>query len=103
MIAHSEILPEKQVILDELLFRLEAVMTAQDKKYVLMNAPKTALPDILEVLPGIKSPTILPLAEENWCSIHTVVEEGCFWQIISNLKEAGAQDILVLPIEKMIL
>lgn len=103
LIADPLLSPEKQAILDELLFRLEAVMIAQDKKYVLMNAPKAALPAILEVLPGVKSPTILPLADEEWCSIHTVVDEGRFWKIISSLKAAGAQGILVLPIEKMIL
>lgn len=103
LIASPQLSPEKQEILDQLLFRLEAVMVAQNKKYVLMNAPKSALADILKVLPGIKSPTVLPLAEEEWCSIHTVVDEKRFWGIISNLKAAGAQGILVLPIEKMIL
>lgn len=103
LIANPNITPEKKAILDDLLFRLEAVMVAQDKKYVLMNAPKSALPAILAVLPGVKSPTILPLADEDWCSIHTVVDEARFWQIITNLKEAGAQGILVLPIEKMVL
>ena len=103
LIASPQLSAEKQAILDDLLFRLEAVMVAQDKKYVLMNAPRTALPAILEVLPGIKSPTVLPLADEDWCSIHTVVDEGRFWNIISSLKAAGAQDLLVLPIEKMIL
>ncbi len=94
---------EKREILDELLFRIKAVRSAEDKKYVLMNAPKDKLNEIISVLPGIKSPTIMPLADENWCSIHTVLEEKRFWEIIGQLKEKGAQGILVIPIEKMIL
>ena len=74
-----------------------------DKRYVLMNAPKECVEQIVAVLPGVKSPTIMPLAQEGWCSIHTVLDEQCFWEIIGRLKEAGAQGILVLPIEKMIL
>lgn len=94
---------EKQSILQELLFRISSVMSAADKKYVLMNAPREAVDAIVGVLPGIKSPTIMPLAQEGWCSIHTVLDEECFWDIIGRLKTAGAQGILVLPIEKMIL
>lgn len=94
---------EKHQILNEMLFRFEAVRSAQDKKYVMMNAPKEKLKNIIEVLPGIKSPTIIPLADENWCSIHTVLDEKRFWEIIGKLKELGAQGILVTPIEKMIL
>lgn len=94
---------DKREILDELLFRIKAVRSAEDKKYVLMNAPKYKLNEIISVLPGIKSPTIMPLADENWCSIHTVLEEKRFWEIIGQLKEKGAQGILVIPIEKMIL
>ena len=94
---------EKHQILNEMLFRFEAVRSAQDKKYVMMNAPKDKIKDITEVLPGIKSPTIIPLADEEWCSIHTVLDEKCFWEIIGKLKELGAQGILVTPIEKMIL
>ncbi len=94
---------EKREILDELLFRIKAVRSAEDKKYVLMNAPKDKLNEIISVLPGIKSPTIMPLADENWCSIHTVLEEKRFWEIIGQLKDKGAQGILVIPIEKMIL
>lgn len=92
----------KREILQELLFRIEAVKSAEDKKYVLMNAPKDQVDAILAVLPGIKSPTVMPLADEAWCSIHTVLDEKCFWEIIGQLKQAGAQGILVLPIEKMI-
>ena len=90
-------------ILNEMLFRFEAVRSAQDKKYVMMNAPKAKVQEITEVLPGIKSPTIIPLADEEWCSIHTVLDEKRFWEIIGKLKELGAQGILVTPIEKMIL
>lgn len=94
---------QKYQILNEMLFRFEAVRSAQDKKYVMMNAPKDKIDAITEVLPGIKSPTIIPLADENWCSIHTVLDEKRFWEIIGKLKELGAQGILVTPIEKMIL
>lgn len=94
---------QKHQILNEMLFRFEAIRSAQDKKYVMMNAPKDKIDAITEVLPGIKSPTIIPLADENWCSIHTVLDEKRFWEIIGKLKELGAQGILVTPIEKMIL
>lgn len=94
---------EKHSILNEMLFRFEAVRSAVDKKYVMMNAPKARLKEIVDVLPGIKSPTIIPLADEEWCSIHTVLDEKRFWNIIGKLKELGAQGILVTPIEKMIL
>lgn len=94
---------EKHRILNEMLFRFEAVRSAQDKKYVMMNAPKDKIEAITNVLPGIKSPTIIPLADEHWCSIHTVLDEKRFWEIIGKLKELGAQGILVTPIEKMIL
>ena len=94
---------EKRAILDELIFRIEAVKAAEDKKYVLMNVPTDRLKEITEVLPGIKSPTIMPLATEGWSSVHTVLDQKCFWEIIGKLKAIGAQGILVLPIEKMIL
>ena len=103
LIAHKNLPEEKRAILEQLLFRMDAVMTAADKRYVLMNAPKACVEEIVAVLPGIKSPTIMPLAQEDWCSIHTVLDEQCFWEIIGKLKEAGAQGILVLPIEKMIM
>lgn len=94
---------EKHNILNEMLFRFEAVRSANDKKYVMMNAPKSRINEIVGVLPGIKSPTIIPLADDEWCSIHTVLDENRFWDIIGKLKELGAQGILVSPIEKMIL
>ena len=90
-------------ILKELLFRIGAVKAAEDKKYVLMNVPADKVKDIIEVLPGIKSPTVMPLATEGWSSVHTVLDEKRFWEIIGKLKAIGAQGILVLPIEKMIL
>ena len=103
LIGNRNMNEEKHKILNEMLFRFEAVKSAQDKKYVMMNAPKQRLSDIIAVLPGIKSPTIIPLADEEWCSIHTVLDEKRFWEIIGKLKDLGAQGILVAPIEKMIL
>ena len=111
VVMHSEALlignwrmdEEKHDILNEMLFRFEAVRSAQDKKYVMMNAPKDKLKEITEVVPGIKSPTISPLSDPNWCAIHTVLDEKHFWEIVNKLKELGAQGILVSPIEKMIL
>lgn len=94
---------EKHNILNEMLFRFRAVRSAQNKKYVMMNVPKDQIVAITEVLPGVKSPTIIPLSDSNWCAIHTVIEEKRFWEIIGQLKELGAQGILVTPIEKMIL
>ena len=94
---------EKHNILNEMLFRFEAVRSADGKKYVMMNAPKNRLKEIIDVLPGMKSPTIIPLADDERCSIHTVLDEKRFWEIIGKLKELGAQGILVTPIEKMIL
>ncbi len=93
----------KRATLDELLFRIGAVRQAEDKKYVRMNVPRERLEEIIAVLPGLKSPTIIPLADKEWCSVHTVLEERRFWEIIGRLKELGAQGILVTPIEKMIL
>ena len=93
----------KKAILDELLFRIEAVKSAEDKKYVLMNVPSDKVKDVVAVLPGAKSPTVMPLAQEGWSSVHTVIDESRFWEIISRLKELGAQGILVVPVEKMIL
>lgn len=103
LIGHKNLSPEKKEILQELLFRIEAVKAAEDKKYVLMNAPTDRLKEIIEVLPGVKSPTIMPLATEGWSSVHTVLDEKRFWEIIGKLKALGAQGILILPIEKMIL
>lgn len=93
---------EKQAVLDELLFRIEAVKEAENKKYVLMNVPREKLQAVLAILPGIKSPTILPLADENWCSVHSVLEEKKLWTCINALKAVGATGILVLNIEEMV-
>jgi ATP phosphoribosyltransferase len=94
---------EQLKVLDQLLFRIRAVRKAKNNKYVLLNAPNHALDKIIALLPGMKSPTVLPLAEEGWSSVHSVLSEDEFWEKIEKLKEAGAQGILVVPIEKMIL
>lgn len=103
LIGNKQLDAEKRKTLDEMLFRFAAVRSAEDKKYVRMNAPKSRLQDIIDVLPGLKSPTVIPLADEEWCSVHTVLDQKRFWEIIGKLKEMGAQGILVTPIEKMIL
>ena len=103
LIGNKNLTDEKKEILNELLFRIEAVKAAEDKKYVLMNIPTEKLNEIIEVLPGMKSPTVMPLAQEGWSSVHTVLDQKCFWEIIGKLKALGAEGILVLPIEKMIL
>ena len=103
LIANKSLTAEKQAILDDLLFRIEAVKAAEDKKYVLMNVPSERLEEIIAVLPGAKSPTVMPLATPGWNSVHTVIDEKRFWEVISQLKALGAQGILVIPIEKMIL
>ncbi|MCD7916754.1 MAG: ATP phosphoribosyltransferase [Tannerellaceae bacterium] len=103
LIANNELSREKQEILDELLFRFEAIQAAECKKYVLLNAPKDKLSEIVEMLPGMKSPTITPLADEGWVSVQTVITEKHFWEIIGKLKTLGAEGILIIPIEKMIL
>ena len=103
LIGNKHLSEEKRLILEEMLFRFKAVKNAEDKKYVRMNAPKARLKEIISVLPGLKSPTIIPLADEEWCSVHTVLDQKQFWEIIGKLKDMGAQGILVTPIEKMIL
>jgi ATP phosphoribosyltransferase len=103
LISHPGLSAEKQAILDELLFRIESVQMAEDKKYVLMNVPTENIEKIIEVLPGMKSPTIMPLAKEGWNSLHAVIGEKQFWDIIGKIKALGAEGILVVPIEKMIL
>lgn len=103
LIGHAALNEEKQAVLDELLFRIQAVQQADNKKYVLMNVPNENIQAIVNELPGMKSPTIMPLANEGWSSLHTVIDEKRFWEIIGRLKGLGAEGILVLPIEKMIL
>lgn len=102
LIANKNLTEEKKEILEELLFRLTAVKTAEDKKYVRMNVSNDNLPEVLSVLPSMHSPTVMPLATEGWSSVHTVLSEERFWEIIGKLKSAGAEGILVSPIEKMI-
>ncbi len=103
LIAHPKLNTEKQSILDELLFRIETVQMAEDKKYVLMNVPAENIERIIAELPGMRSPTVMPLAKEGWYSLHVVVEEKRFWDVIGKLKALGAEGILTIPIEKMIL
>ena len=94
---------EKQDILDKILFRIRAVQQANNKKYILLNAPNYKIDEISQILPVLKSPTILPLAEPGWSSMHSVIDKGKFWEVIDELKAAGAQGILVIPIEKMVM
>lgn len=103
LIGNKSMDEHKKSVLKEMLFRFSAVKNADDKKYVRMNVPKNRLEEIINVLPGLKSPTIIPLADDAWCSVHTVLSQKRFWEIIGKLKELGAQGILVTPIEKMIL
>lgn len=102
LIGNEKLSDEKKAILDELLFRFDAIQAADGKKYILLNAPKETLQEIIQILPGMKSPTITPLAEEGWCSVQSVIDEKRFWEIIGKLKSLGAEGILVIPIEKMI-
>ena len=103
LIANQNLSEKKKAILEEIIFRIHAVKSAEKMKYVMMNAPRDKLEEILSILPGIKSPTIMSLAEKGWCSVHTVIDDSRFWEILGILKNRGAQGILVLPIEKMIL
>jgi ATP phosphoribosyltransferase len=103
LIATKNLSQEKKDILDELIFRIEAVQSAEGKKYVLLNAPEDKLNEIFGILPGMRSPTVTPLATKGWCSVQSVIEDKRFWEIITKLKASGAEGIIVLPIEKMIL
>ncbi len=102
LISNISLSPEQESILQKLLFRIRAVKKAERNKYVLLNAPNDKLPRIISLLPGMRSPTVLPLAEAGWSSVHSVLSEDTFWDIIEQLKAAGAEGILVIPIEKMI-
>ncbi|MEL6306058.1 MAG: ATP phosphoribosyltransferase, partial [Bacteroidota bacterium] len=93
---------ERSIILEKLLFRIKSVLQARHNKYVLLNAPNDKLDAILDLLPGMRSPTVLPLAEEGWSSVHTVIQQDTFWEVIDELKVNGAEGILVCPIEKMV-
>ena len=103
MIGNKNLSAEKQEILDELLFRFNSYKNAEGKKYIILNVPNDKINDVCEILPGMKSPTITPLVKEGWSSMHSVISEKTFWEIISKLKALGAEGILVIPIEKMIL
>ncbi len=103
LISNASLSDEKQEILNRLLFRINAVQNGSGNKYILLNCPVKALDQITRLLPGMKSPTILPLADKDWCSLHSVVKEDEFWDVIDRLKENGAEGILVVPIEKMVL
>lgn len=103
MISNKNLAEEKKQLLNKLLFRIRAVKKANNNKYVLLNAPNEKLQSIIRLLPGMKSPTVLPLAETGWSSVHSVISETDFWNIIEQLKEAGAQGILIVPIEKMVI
>lgn len=103
IISNRNLSEAKSAILEQLLFRMESVKNAAENKYILLNAPNAAIPEITALLPGIKSPTLLPLLQEGWSSIHTVIQEDTFWEIIDRLKKLGAEGILVMNIEKMIL
>ena len=102
LVRSKNLAPEQQTLLNQLLFRIRSVKKAKNNKYVLLNAPNESLDKIISLLPGMKSPTVLPLAESGWSSVHSVLSEDEFWEKIEALKNAGAQGILVVPIEKMI-
>ena len=103
LVTSPELAAGKRGILEDFVFRIKSVLAARDNKYILLNAPNEKLDEICRILPGMKSPTVMPLAEPGWSSVHSVLSENEFWSNISRLKEAGAQGILVIPIEKMIL
>ncbi len=103
MIANNSLTNEKKNLLEDLLFRIRSVQKAKKHKYILLNAPNDKINEIIEIIPGMKSPSIIPLAQEGWSSLHSVVPEMDFWKIINKLQEKGAQGILVIPIEKMII
>ena len=102
LVRSKNLAPEQETLLNQLLFRIRSVKKAKNNKYVLLNAPNESLDKIISLLPGMKSPTVLPLAESGWSSVHSVLSEDEFWEKIEALKNAGAQGILVVPIEKMI-
>ncbi|RLD95245.1 MAG: ATP phosphoribosyltransferase [Bacteroidetes bacterium] len=102
VIANPNLDAEVQAILDDLIFRIRSVMAASNNKYILLNAPNENLQEIIDIIPGMKSPTVMPLAESGWSSVHSVLSEKEFWGVIDRLRELGAQGILVIPIEKMI-
>lgn len=102
LVKSPELNSNKQVILDKLLFRIQAVLKAKNSKYVLLNVPNDKIKEVSRILPVLKSPTVLPLADPGWSSLHSVIEENKFWEVIDELKLAGAEDILIIPIDKMV-
>jgi len=102
LVKSPDLSSEKSKILDRLVFRIQSVLRAKNNKYVLMNVPNNKIEEVSNILPVLKSPTIMPLAEEGWSSLHSVIEEDTFWSVIDKLKEAGAEGILVVPISKMV-
>ena len=103
LFANPNLSAEKKAILDQLIFRINSVLISKSNKYILLNAPEKALDEICSLLPGMRSPTIIPLQRKGWVSVHAVVNENKFWEVIDNLRNAGAEGILIIPIEKMIL
>ena len=104
MLVQSPLIKKEQVtIIDKIRFRIRAVLRAKKSKYILLNIPNDKIEPITKILPVLKSPTVLPLAKEGWSSLHSVINEGDFWEVIDALKAEGAEDILVIPIEKMVL
>lgn len=103
LIANKNLSKDQKALLDQLVFRLHAVLKAKNFKYILLNVPNEKIDTICNILPGMKSPTVMPLALKGWSSLHSVIEEKAFWEVIEQLKQNGAQGILVIPIEKMIL
>lgn len=100
---NKQVLESNKYLLEKLLFRIRAVLKAKESKYILLNAPNDKINAISEILPVLKSPTVLPLNKEGWSSLHSVINDNTFWEVIDKIKEAGAEDILVCPIEKMVL
>lgn len=103
LVKSPQLVKEKQHILSKLQFRIQSVLRAKHSKYILLNVPDSKIKSVTEILPVLKSPTILPLAEKGWSSLHSVIDENKFWEVIDELKEAGAEDILIVPIDKMVL
>lgn len=103
LVKSLKLLPEQELLLQKLLFRIRAVLRAKNSKYILLNVPNEKIKEVTQLLPVLKSPTVLPLAEEGWSSLHSVIDEQKFWEVIDDLKRAGAEDILVVPIDKMVI
>ncbi len=103
MVAHKDLSDSKRKILSDLIFRIRSVQKAKKNKYILLNAPNDKLDDIIRIIPGMKSPSVVPLARDGWSSLHSVIAEKDFWEVIDKLQQNGAEGILVIPIEKMII